>query len=64
MQDLDESAFEAGDLQPVLDAPYESDRVDLRPDVLQQPADERCVYVRGRVSKVCEEEGKEERRMY
>ena len=64
VQDLDERALEAGDLEPVLDAPYEPDGVDLRPDVLQQPADERCVHVRVRVSKVCEEEREEEGKMY
>lgn len=42
VQDLDERAFEAGDLEPVLDAADEPDRVDLRPDVLEQSADERC----------------------
>ena len=41
MQDLDEGALQTGNLQPVLDAADETDRVDLGSDVLQQSTYER-----------------------
>jgi len=42
LQDLDERRLEPGDLEAVLDAADEADRVDLGADVLEQTADEAC----------------------
>lgn len=42
MQDLDECSLESGNLETVLDTADESDRVDLRADVLEQASDESC----------------------
>ena len=45
VQNFDERALEAGDLESVLDTPYQTDWVDLCTDILEQAANERCITV-------------------
>ena len=40
LQDLDQRELEPGDLEPVLDAADEADRVNLGTDVLEESTDE------------------------
>lgn len=42
LQDLDERWLEAGNFEPVLDAPNEADRIHIDADVFKQPANEPC----------------------